>query len=231
MYFPTFFSKRSSDPLPPAATPELPSAVGEGAVAAVVARELCLRDPDLRIVLTGVGRGRGELSRRRKVHLSRARAAGVTVAADAWRAAVGLPGAVSLQFAPIDTPAAVGRCVAGALVRGCGCATQLTQTIAKRRFLGHWRPCAAVFVESELWPNALSIAADEFGVPLALVNASARPPPLSAAAAALRRSIVSRRRRHVRPLRDIVINPAGAPQGSPAGRRAGGRRPAPPPPC
>lgn len=50
------------------------------------------------------------------------------------------------QFAPLDSRRAVSR------------------------FLAHWRPDAAVFVESELWPNMLrrSRAA---GIPLALVNA------------------------------------------------------------
>jgi 3-deoxy-D-manno-octulosonic-acid transferase len=39
-----------------------------------------------------------------------------------------------------------------------------------RRFLRHWLPNAAVFVESELWPNMLRQARAQ-GVPLALVNA------------------------------------------------------------
>ncbi|ABS62248.1 Three-deoxy-D-manno-octulosonic-acid transferase domain protein [Parvibaculum lavamentivorans DS-1] len=38
------------------------------------------------------------------------------------------------------------------------------------RFLDHWRPDLAVWVESEFWPN-LIILAHERGVPLALVNA------------------------------------------------------------
>ncbi|MCS6890784.1 MAG: 3-deoxy-D-manno-octulosonic acid transferase [Rhodovarius sp.] len=38
------------------------------------------------------------------------------------------------------------------------------------RFLAGWKPDAAVFVESELWPN-LILAARHIGVPLALVNA------------------------------------------------------------
>ncbi|MBI2261089.1 MAG: 3-deoxy-D-manno-octulosonic acid transferase [Caulobacterales bacterium] len=42
-----------------------------------------------------------------------------------------LPAGVLHQFAPIDTPGAVGA------------------------FLDHWRPRAAVFVESELWPNLI----------------------------------------------------------------------------
>lgn len=50
------------------------------------------------------------------------------------------------QFAPLDSRAAVAR------------------------FLEHWRPDAGVFVESELWPNMLTLSA-RAGVPLALLNA------------------------------------------------------------
>jgi 3-deoxy-D-manno-octulosonic-acid transferase len=39
-----------------------------------------------------------------------------------------------------------------------------------RRFLDHWQPDAAVFVESELWPQMLRETARR-GVPLALINA------------------------------------------------------------
>ncbi|WP_368416322.1 3-deoxy-D-manno-octulosonic acid transferase [Falsiroseomonas sp.] len=42
------------------------------------------------------------------------------------------------------------------------------------RFLADWRPDAAAFVESELWPNLLAAAAAR-GVPLALVNARMSP--------------------------------------------------------
>lgn len=38
------------------------------------------------------------------------------------------------------------------------------------RFLDHWKPDAAVWVESELWPNMISQAALR-GIPLALINA------------------------------------------------------------
>jgi 3-deoxy-D-manno-octulosonic-acid transferase len=38
------------------------------------------------------------------------------------------------------------------------------------RFLDHWRPDAAAFVESEIWPNILAAAARR-GVPLMLINA------------------------------------------------------------
>ena len=50
------------------------------------------------------------------------------------------------QYAPVDTPGAVGR------------------------FLAHWRPDVGLFVEGELWPN-LILAAREAGVRLALVSA------------------------------------------------------------
>ena len=56
-----------------------------------------------------------------------------------------LPGRAIHQYAPVDTPAAAAR------------------------FLAHWRPDAALFVESELWPNLLHRAAGQ-GVKLALVN-------------------------------------------------------------
>ena len=57
-----------------------------------------------------------------------------------------LPAGAIHQYAPIDTPGAVGR------------------------FLDHWRPDAGLFVESELWPN-LILAARERGVRLGLISA------------------------------------------------------------
>jgi 3-deoxy-D-manno-octulosonic-acid transferase len=57
-----------------------------------------------------------------------------------------LPVGVIHQFLPVDTPGGA------------------------RRFLDHWRPDLAVFVESELWPNLLLTAKDR-GVQLALVSA------------------------------------------------------------
>ncbi len=57
-----------------------------------------------------------------------------------------LPARTVHQFAPLDTRPAI------------------------RRFLAHWRPDAAVFVESELWPQMLRMTRAA-GVPLALVNA------------------------------------------------------------
>ena len=57
-----------------------------------------------------------------------------------------LPQGVIHQFAPVDTPGGA------------------------RRFIGHWRPDLAVFVESELWPNLL-LEARAAGTRLALVSA------------------------------------------------------------
>ncbi|MDB5423308.1 MAG: kdtA, partial [Phenylobacterium sp.] len=57
-----------------------------------------------------------------------------------------LPGDVIHQYAPVDSPAAAGR------------------------FLDHWKPAAALFVESELWPN-LILGAKARGVRLALLSA------------------------------------------------------------
>lgn len=57
-----------------------------------------------------------------------------------------LPAGSIHQFLPVDTPSGA------------------------KRFLDHWRPDLAVFVESELWPNLLLTAKDR-GVRLALVSA------------------------------------------------------------
>lgn len=57
-----------------------------------------------------------------------------------------LPPGVIHQYAPVDTPGAVGR------------------------FLRHWRPGLVVTVESELWPN-LILAAKAQGAKLALISA------------------------------------------------------------
>jgi 3-deoxy-D-manno-octulosonic-acid transferase len=59
---------------------------------------------------------------------------------------LGLSGSVLHRFAPLDVPAWV------------------------RRFLLHWQPNAACFVESELWPNQLRACRDQ-GIPLMLANA------------------------------------------------------------
>ncbi len=57
-----------------------------------------------------------------------------------------LPAGAIHQYLPVDTPGGA------------------------RRFLDHWRPHLAVFVESELWPNLL-LTAKARGVKLALVSA------------------------------------------------------------
>ena len=57
-----------------------------------------------------------------------------------------LPPEALHQFAPVDTPDAAAR------------------------FLEHWRPALAIFVESELWPNLL-LQAKRAGVRLALLSA------------------------------------------------------------
>jgi 3-deoxy-D-manno-octulosonic-acid transferase len=56
-----------------------------------------------------------------------------------------LPPDVIHQFAPLDTPQFVAR------------------------FLDHWRPDLALFVESDLWPNLIVAAADR-AIPLIIVN-------------------------------------------------------------
>lgn len=57
-----------------------------------------------------------------------------------------LPRGAIHQFVPVDHPTMV------------------------KRFIGHWRPDAAFFVESELWPN-LIVETKAAGIPMALVNA------------------------------------------------------------
>lgn len=57
-----------------------------------------------------------------------------------------LPPGVIHQFAPVDGPGAVAQ------------------------FLDHWKPALGILVESELWPNLITMAADR-GVKLALVSA------------------------------------------------------------
>ena len=56
-----------------------------------------------------------------------------------------LPARARHQFAPVDLPRAV------------------------ERFLDHWRPDLAIWVESELWPN-LVLASSSRGIPMMLVN-------------------------------------------------------------
>ncbi len=57
-----------------------------------------------------------------------------------------LPSHARHQFAPVDLPAAIDQ------------------------FLDHWRPDAALWVESELWPTAIRATAAR-GIPMAMVNA------------------------------------------------------------
>ena len=69
-----------------------------------------------------------------------------TSATSAKMVASRLPPKSRHQFAPLDAPGTVAR------------------------FLDHWRPDLAVFVESELWPRQI-VEAHARGVPLALINA------------------------------------------------------------
>lgn len=64
-----------------------------------------------------------------------------------------LPERAFHQFSPIDTPQSV------------------------RRFLDHWQPDAAVWVESEIWPNMLR-ATKARAVPMVLINARFSPKTL-----------------------------------------------------
>jgi len=57
-----------------------------------------------------------------------------------------LPDRALHQYVPIDTPSAVSG------------------------FLDHWRPSAAILVESELWPNLITLTRAR-GIPMALINA------------------------------------------------------------
>jgi len=63
---------------------------------------------------------------------------------------LGLQAQVLHRFVPLDVPAWVAR------------------------FLAHWRPDAAGFVESEIWPNIIA-ASVRAGLPLALLNARLSP--------------------------------------------------------
>ena len=71
---------------------------------------------------------------------------GTVTSAELLAARIGQRGRVLHRFVPLDVPAWT------------------------RRFLDHWRPDAAVFVESELWPNLLA-ACRRRHIPLMLVNA------------------------------------------------------------
>ncbi|WP_175483180.1 3-deoxy-D-manno-octulosonic acid transferase [Salinihabitans flavidus] len=69
-----------------------------------------------------------------------------TTATAAGMARKRLPSGCVHQFSPLDTPGAT------------------------RRFLAHWRPDLAVFVESEIWPRQI-VSVHRAGIPLALINA------------------------------------------------------------
>jgi 3-deoxy-D-manno-octulosonic-acid transferase len=104
--------------------------VGEGLALLPLAEAVAARRPDATLLVTSATRASADLLARRLP-----------------------PGAIH-QFAPLDTPGAVGR------------------------FLGHWRPDLGVLAESELWPN-LILAARARGTRLSLV--SGRLSPASAA--------------------------------------------------
>jgi len=82
--------------------------------------------------------------RQRRPDLTLLVTSGTTTAAELL--ARRLPDGAIHQYVPLDTPRAV------------------------RRFLDHWRPALAVFVESELWPNLIQDANDR-RVRLALLSA------------------------------------------------------------
>jgi 3-deoxy-D-manno-octulosonic-acid transferase len=94
-------------------------------------------------------------------------------------AAARLPAHARHQFAPLDHPGWV------------------------KKFLEHWRPDAAVFVESELWPNMLDLC-DARGIPRMLINAR-----MSARSAANWRRLPSLARRMLGPFRYIHAQSAG----------------------
>ncbi|WP_374573159.1 3-deoxy-D-manno-octulosonic acid transferase [Phenylobacterium sp.] len=96
--------------------------VGEGVSLLPLVQALRESRPDLSLLVTSGTRTSAELLARR------------------------LPTGVIHQYAPVDTPGAVGR------------------------FLDHWAPDAGLLVESELWPN-LIMAARQRGVRLALLSA------------------------------------------------------------
>jgi len=78
------------------------------------------------------------------------------------------PEGVIHQYCPVDSP------------------------IYVRRFLDHWKPDAALWIESELWPNLVS-QTHARGIPMALVNAriSQRSQRRWARAASIFRSLIS----------------------------------------
>ena len=94
-------------------------------------------------------------------------------------AAARLPAFARHQFVPLDVP-------------GWG-----------QKFLGHWRPDVAVFVESELWPGLLS-ECDRRGIPRLLINAR-----ISETSARNWRRVPFLARRMLAPFRHVHAQSAG----------------------
>ncbi|KAK4582954.1 hypothetical protein RGQ29_025929 [Quercus rubra] len=96
--------------------------LGEGITAIPIIKECIKQRPDVNVLMTTTTVSAFEVISKR------------------------LPSGVIYQFAPLDTPSAVGA------------------------FLDYWRPNAIILIESELWPN-LIMGASENGIVLALLNA------------------------------------------------------------
>ena len=97
--------------------------VGEAMALAGLFARMAQARPDVHFLITTTARTSGDALRR-----------------------TGLPPGVQHQFAPADTPGAVGR------------------------FLNHWRPDVAVWCEMDLWPTLIDATAAR-GIPRVLVNA------------------------------------------------------------
>lgn len=96
--------------------------LGEGITAIPIIKECIKQRPDVNVLMTTTTVSAFEVINKR------------------------LPSGVIYQFAPLDTPSAVGS------------------------FLDYWKPNAIILIESELWPN-LIMGASENGIVLALLNA------------------------------------------------------------
>ncbi|KAM4078514.1 hypothetical protein ACB094_09G043600 [Castanea mollissima] len=96
--------------------------LGEGMTAIPIIKECIKQRPDVNVLMTTTTVSAFEVISKR------------------------LPSGVIYQFAPLDTPSAVGA------------------------FLDYWKPNAIILIESELWPN-LIMGASENGIVLALLNA------------------------------------------------------------
>ncbi|XP_050243401.1 probable 3-deoxy-D-manno-octulosonic acid transferase, mitochondrial isoform X3 [Quercus robur] len=96
--------------------------LGEGITAIPIIKECMKQRPDVNVLMTTTTVSAFEVISKR------------------------LPSGVIYQFAPLDTPSAVGA------------------------FLDYWKPNAIILIESELWPN-LIMGASENGIVLALLNA------------------------------------------------------------